>query len=602
LIPLYIGVTGHRDIPEEDVPGLEKKVASILAALREKYPDTPLTVLSPLAEGADRLVAKTGLRNGCRLIAVLPLPAEEYAMDFSTETSKGEFSSFLDTSEAILEMPLIADSTPVTVKTNGEHRSRQYAVAGNYVAAHSQILIALWNGKDLHEAAGTSGIVRSRLSGNYDQSIVKHDLFDVPNSGPVHYIFTRRKLKDARITSPAAKPEAGDCLMDEKNGILYPALWKKDETNSADPASRIQDAELHYAGTLRKINAFNRDARLRCGPGAVDRSSQALISPKDQAGLPVALTKLLHLYACADSLAPQFEITTERALKVLLAGAVVSFSFLGIFSELLPATYVLALFPVILGLVYLYYRSVERQEIKDKYNDYRALAEALRVQLFWKLIGSREDVQDHYLRKYRGEMNWILHSVRNISLFSDGACAPVPEPARRKALELAMNNWVREQGKFFGRRVNEKKRNVNAQEKFTMRLFTAAMLLVLGIFLLKGISIFYFGNVENILGMEDVKDWTISSVMLVAVDILIAIGAARAAYVEKRGLSDEMKQYQRMDSLYRRAVGVIGQYIEKNDLETAEKLMIDLGREALTENGDWLLLQRSRPLEMPLEG
>jgi hypothetical protein len=90
--------------------------------------------------------------------------------------------------------------------------------------------------------------------------------------------------------------------------------------------------------------------------------------------------------------------------------------------------------------------------------------------------------------------------------------------------------------------------------------------------------------------------------MLVAVDILIAIGAARAAYVEKRGLSDEMKQYQRMDSLYRRAVGVIGQYIEKNDLETAEKLMIDLGREALTENGDWLLLQRSRPLEMPLEG
>jgi hypothetical protein len=30
--------------------------------------------------------------------------------------------------------------------------------------------------------------------------------------------------------------------------------------------------------------------------------------------------------------------------------------------------------------------------------------------------------------------------------------------------------------------------------------------------------------------------------------------------------------------------------------------MIDLGREALTENGDWLLLQRSRPLEMPLEG
>jgi hypothetical protein len=76
-LPLVIGVTGHRDLRDEDVARLEAEVAGVIAGLRRDYLDgdgeTPIIVLSALAEGADRLLARVALARA-RLIAPLPLP------------------------------------------------------------------------------------------------------------------------------------------------------------------------------------------------------------------------------------------------------------------------------------------------------------------------------------------------------------------------------------------------------------------------------------------------------------------------------------------------------------------------------------------------
>ena len=64
-LPLVIGVTGHRDLRDQDVPRLEQEVAAIISGLRRDYlgddQETPIIVLSALAEGADRLVARVAL-------------------------------------------------------------------------------------------------------------------------------------------------------------------------------------------------------------------------------------------------------------------------------------------------------------------------------------------------------------------------------------------------------------------------------------------------------------------------------------------------------------------------------------------------------------
>ena len=38
------------------------------------------------------------------------------------------------------------------------------------------------------------------------------------------------------------------------------------------------------------------------------------------------------------------------------------------------------------------------------------------------------------------------------------------------------------------------------------------------------------------------------------------------------------------------------------ELGSAQELLLQLGKEALIENGDWVLLHRERPMELPIGG
>lgn len=44
---MVIGVTGHRDLCEEDRDDLEKQVRNIFEGIRKNYPHTPMVLLSP---------------------------------------------------------------------------------------------------------------------------------------------------------------------------------------------------------------------------------------------------------------------------------------------------------------------------------------------------------------------------------------------------------------------------------------------------------------------------------------------------------------------------------------------------------------------------
>ena len=90
-IPLVIAVTGHRELLSSEVAGIRDQVNSFLRGLRESYPDRRLRVMSPLAEGADRLVAECALELGIELSVPLPMPKALYLTDFDSEESREQF-------------------------------------------------------------------------------------------------------------------------------------------------------------------------------------------------------------------------------------------------------------------------------------------------------------------------------------------------------------------------------------------------------------------------------------------------------------------------------------------------------------------------------
>ena len=111
-IPLVFGVTGHRDLISEDVRGLEAAVRQVFQAVQSRYPHSPLRLLSPLAEGADRLAARVALQLGGELLVPLPMPRQEYLRDFATLESRQEFERLLARLPRYLNCQLHLSPTP----------------------------------------------------------------------------------------------------------------------------------------------------------------------------------------------------------------------------------------------------------------------------------------------------------------------------------------------------------------------------------------------------------------------------------------------------------------------------------------------------------
>ena len=150
-----IGVSGHRDParPEE----LVEQVQMQLDVIRSQFSEAGttrlcFTVLSSLAEGADRLVVEEAFarlgEDRVELHVVLPLDKDDYQRDFETLESKNHFNE------------LLAEAKVVTPAPPTKDRDEAYERAGRWVVDHSDVLIALWDGHHASGRGGTAEIAR----------------------------------------------------------------------------------------------------------------------------------------------------------------------------------------------------------------------------------------------------------------------------------------------------------------------------------------------------------------------------------------------------------------------------------------------------------
>ena len=149
MTTVRVGVTGHRRI--DDPEGVSAAVRDALGRVRERFAGaeaTRLEAVSPLAEGADRIVARAVLAEaGATLTVPLPFPAGDYATDFAAPASKAEFEELLARAARVEVMPATAT------------RDEGYERAGRWVVKHSDVLLALWDGAASRGRGDTAEIV-----------------------------------------------------------------------------------------------------------------------------------------------------------------------------------------------------------------------------------------------------------------------------------------------------------------------------------------------------------------------------------------------------------------------------------------------------------
>jgi Protein of unknown function (DUF4231) len=146
-----IGITGHRRLDDPDA--LVPAIREALRLLRDLLPEhadsyVVLVVVSSLAEGADRLVARELLAEPrSRLEAILPVARSAYAEDFQDATSRKEFRNLLARASQVRQAP--GRST----------RQEAYEWAGRRVVDRCDALIAVWDGQSARGRGGTQQIV-----------------------------------------------------------------------------------------------------------------------------------------------------------------------------------------------------------------------------------------------------------------------------------------------------------------------------------------------------------------------------------------------------------------------------------------------------------
>lgn len=176
---ITIAVTGHR-------PGRLSEAEPALLRARVREVLTPYgagsrpILLSPLAEGADRLVAVEALALGYRLRCPLPFPREDYLRDFQGAASRAEFSALLTRAERVIELPRSRGSPA--------DADEAYVAVGHYLVSHADLLLAIWDGQPVGGQGGTQEVVRLALMRGLPVTWVEaappHDVHRLLPDGP----------------------------------------------------------------------------------------------------------------------------------------------------------------------------------------------------------------------------------------------------------------------------------------------------------------------------------------------------------------------------------------------------------------------------------
>jgi hypothetical protein len=640
-LPLVIGITGHRDLHDRDVPLLEQTVASVIEALRRDFlagdSETPVIVLSGLAEGADRVAARAALAAGAKLVAPLPMPLAEYRRDFEPGLKTGNITEF----EELFAQAIAAPVMPLRIASvealrDSHRRADQYRALGIFIARHCHVLLALWdgNGQDVSPGGAAEVVALKRDGIPLGLAGSARECLEGSGIGPVIEILTPRMKHAHAAREVSVKPWGKEVIEqhDRPHQSWRAAVetlahslapGRKPRTVTLPPAQRREIESWQRFEALVGCNRqFNRDAEalLRRTDGArrMEESLVSLFEDGDAVGndWPDARRRVaelaplgLRFHAMADALAQERGSRLNANWKLLSACGLVGFV---CFALVAQAASVASggMVAVLLGgyfvcLVAALVLIVQAGRERHWHLVYRALAEALRVAVFWKLLGitpgyvqatssgahdaqvgggPAQEVADAGPIRGPGELAWVTVCLRTLEGL-DKPQGTFPHALDPIGHAIARRFWVLGQSARYGR---EASRQVQLADRHEA---CAAALIALSLLVLAPQELY-------LLLAGDRRGW-LAQAIVVLIGLLPAMAAALIVYSGQWAFRAHARQCQRLHVLFERALDLLPVELDDETQERARSVYHQLGLAALSESAQRAALPARGPALPP---
>ncbi|MDR3110807.1 MAG: hypothetical protein LBU65_14155, partial [Planctomycetaceae bacterium] len=295
-------------------------------------------------------------------------------------------------------------------------------------------------------------------------------------------------------------------------------------------------------------------------------------------------TFLLERHSIASSLADYFQKKNEWWLNIywyLVAAASLLLTFTiyafwldkyGIF--ILTANVLYTGLGLLLLGIYLYHK---RMGYYSRHHSYRTVAEGLRIQIFWRLAGIQATVSDYYLGYQIGKLDWLRIAFRIMIL------PMICEKKETAQFGGVKKFWVDDQIDYFRKKIKTKKKSAD-QWDIEFSLKTRILLFAVAIWVIVKI---WSSQIANILPCGGIFYFSLFAIFLAFLSIYLVL---RMTYCKLKSYRSDEQRYSRLLPIFERAKKYLDS--ETSSIALKRRVLLDLGKEALDENADWLLLKQ----------
>ena len=363
LMPFIVGVVGHRDLTQASRKFAADELRKVLLGYRENFPSTPIILTTSLASGADQIAAQVALDiEGVSLCALIPMGMATYKDTLGSDEAKASFEKLLAKCEFVVQTDQLEFRSGVD-----EDNETKFRENTRFLANHSDLLIAFWDGHISNLVGGTADTVYYKLRKPHRPKSFEDITLNRKEFGSVLVIPIERESQSPNYST-------------EESFLLEPVSLEKQVFNV------IKDP------IIKEKEGWNRSV-----------NSESIVTVSD--------SNCAHFSAATEKASTRLKQKFSRALILILLSGLSVIASIEVQNQINSRPLALLSFTIVCVSL-IVFQVVRKRKIKDKFHEYSALSDALTIQEFWQNSGIGLEASNYFLTDMNRSNEWMRSFVR----------------------------------------------------------------------------------------------------------------------------------------------------------------------------------------------